>query len=255
MMLLAIDVGNTNTVIGLFRNSELLVHWRISTDPYKTADEFWIFLFNLLNLQKYGVNSIEQMVISSVVPPVVMALDEMAKEYLEISPLVVGPGIKTGINIKLDNPRELGADRLVNAVAAHEIIGGPVIIVDFGTATTFCAVTEDGEYLGGAIAPGIETSIEALFKRAAKLPRVEIDLPSSVIGRSTEEAMQSGIIYGFASQIDGVVSRIKKELSPSSQTIATGGLAEMICRHTATIDHVDQLLTLKGLYYIATMNS
>lgn len=253
-MLLAIDVGNTNTVIGVFAGEELLTSWRISTDRHKTADEFGILITGLLTRSDFPDYGIERMVISSVVPPVVMVLEEMAGRYFQIKPLVVSNRMESGITIRLDHPSELGADRLVNAVAAYHHFGGPVIVVDFGTATTFCCISEAGEYLGGAIAPGIEISCGALFKIAAKLPRVEIVEPEQVTGRNTVEALQSGIIYGFAGQVDGLVERLQQDFPQKAQVVATGGQARLIYRHTRSIHHLDPYLTLKGLYLLGEMN-
>ncbi|MFZ5591613.1 MAG: type III pantothenate kinase [Bacillota bacterium] len=253
-MILVFDVGNTNIVLGVFRDQELLAHWRISTSIQRTADEYGMLLAALFQHHGISMQDVQAVVISSVVPPLMRALEELAQKYFGVEPLVVGPGIKTGIAIKYENPREVGADRIVNAVAAYEKYGGPIIIVDFGTATTFCAINARGEYLGGAIAPGIAISTEALFARAAKLPRVELVRPLSVIGRNTVSSMQSGIIFGFAGQVDAIVGRMKKELGGQCKVIATGGLAELIARETSSIDVVDNLLTLQGLRLIYERN-
>ncbi|MGQ9558280.1 MAG: type III pantothenate kinase [Desulfurispora sp.] len=253
-MILVFDVGNTNIVLGVFRDQELLAHWRISTSTQRTADEYGMLLAALFQHHAVPMSDVQAVVISSVVPPLMRALEELAQRYFGVEPLVVGPGIKTGIAIKYENPREVGADRIVNAVAAYEKYGGPIIIVDFGTATTFCAINARGEYLGGAIAPGIAISTEALFARAAKLPRVELVRPAAVIGRNTVSSMQSGIIFGFAGQVDAIVGRMKKELGGQCRVIATGGLAELIARETSSIDVVDNLLTLQGLRLIYERN-
>ncbi len=254
-MILTIDVGNTNTVLGIFENGELKNHWRISTDKDKTPDEYGILLQNLFSTVDKSINSkIKGIIISSVVPPVVMVLKETARNYYNIDPLIIGPGVKTGINIKTENPREVGADRIVNAVAAREKYSGSLIIVDFGTATTFCAVSKNGSYLGGAIAPGIGISTEALFDYAAKLPRIELKNPGRAVGKNTIKAMKSGIIYGFVGQVEKMVDKFKNELTGENRVIATGGLVELIYRETEVIDKVEPYLTLQGLSIIGRLN-
>ncbi|MCL6560372.1 MAG: type III pantothenate kinase, partial [Firmicutes bacterium] len=211
-------------------------------------------LKELFAISDIKMNSIKALIISSVVPPLNFTLEQMSRKFFNLTPLVVGPGIKTGLSIKYENPREVGADRIVNAVAGYNRYGGPLVIVDFGTATTFCAISARGDYLGGAIAPGIGISTEALFARAAKLPRVEVVRPSSVIGKNTVASMQSGIYYGFVGQVQEIVQRIKKELGEDTKAIATGGLAQLIARETTSIDHVDPFLTLTGLRLIYEKN-
>jgi len=254
-MILVIDVGNTNIVLGVYKGKQLLTHWRISSDKDNTADEYGILLLNLFNHAGLDFKDITGIIISSVVPNKMYSLENMCRKYFNIEPLVVGPGIKTGINIRYDNPKEVGADRIVNAVAAYEIYGGPLIIIDFGTATTFCAVSEKGEYLGGCIATGIKISTEALFQHAAKLPRIELVKPPQVICKNTVSSMQAGIIYGYVGQVDYIVRRMKRELdAPHAKVIATGGLARMIAEESETIDEVNDLLTLEGLRIVFERN-
>lgn len=253
-MLLAVDVGNTNVVLGIFRGTELRVSWRISTNRQQTGDEYGVILKNLFSQAGICESSLSGIIISSVVPPLMFSLEEMALRYFNQQPMVVGPGIKTGINILLENPREVGADRIVNAVAGFELYGGPLIIVDFGTATTFDAISARGDYLGGAIAPGISISTEALFQRAAKLPRVELIKPARVIGRDTITSMQSGIVFGFAGQVDGIVTRMSREFPVKPKVIATGGLAQLIASESNTLELINPLLTLEGLRLIYERN-
>lgn len=253
-MLLVFDIGNSNIVLGTYKNDVLTNHWRISTDRQKTGDEYGMLINNLFQFHGLDMKAIDAIIISSVVPPLVVPLVKMCQRYFEIDPIVVGPGIKTGICLKYENPREIGADRIVNAVGAFEKFGGPLIIVDFGTATTFCAIDANGDYLGGAIAPGIGISTEALFQRAAKLPRIELVKPKSVICRNTITSMQSGIIYGFTGQVDEIVRRMKAELGYDSKVIATGGLANLIASESKTIDYVERFLTLDGLNILYKRN-
>ncbi len=254
-MILTIDVGNTNTVLGVFENGTLKKDWYISTDKDKTSDEYGILINNLFTYEKLDIKEVTAIAISSVVPPIVTSLKMAAENFLGIEPLIVGPGVKTGINIKMDNPREVGADRIVNAVAAYEKFGGqPLIIVDFGTATTIDAISGEGEYLGGAIAPGVGISTEALFRNAAKLPRVELVKPKSAIGKNTIMAMQSGIIYGFIGQVEGLIGQFKKEIGEETYVIATGGLVNLIAPETEMIDKTEPYLTLEGLLYIIELN-
>ncbi len=253
-MLLAIDVGNTQTHVGAFDGQELVEHWRFSTDRNATGDELAIVVHDLLGLRGIDFEQIDGEAVSSVVPQLVSEYRGMFERYLDREALIVGPGTKTGMPIRVDNPRELGADRLVNAVAGYDQCGDACVIVDFGTAITYDAVSASGEYLGGIISPGIEISIEALTSRAAKLPKVDIEEPRSLIGKNTEASIQSGIVYGFAGQVDGICARLRGELGDGITTIATGGLAHVIVRFTQSIDVVDDLLTLKGLRLIYERN-
>lgn len=253
-MLLVIDVGNTNMVLGVYKDTELLDHWRIATDRQRTTDEYGVLIRELFYLNDFRADDINAIIISSVVPPVVPTLERMCQRYFGLSPLLIGPGVKTGMDIRYDNPREVGADRIVNAVAAYEKYGGPVIIVDFGTATTFCAVDAKGVYLGGSICPGIGISTEALVQRTAKLPRIELKRTDSVICRNTIESMQAGVFYGFVGQVEGIVSRMRRELDMSARVVATGGLAVVIAPATTTIDVVEPMLTLEGLRIIYERN-
>lgn len=253
-MILVMDVGNTNIVLGVYGQDRLLHHWRLETDRRKTEDEFGMQLKALLTDAGLAFASINGIIMSSVVPPIMAALERMCQKYFHIKPLIVGPGVKTGLNIKYDNPREVGADRIVNAVAAIEEYGAPLIIVDFGTATTYCYINEHRQYMGGAIAPGINISTEALYSRASKLPRIEIARPASVIGKNTVSAMQSGIVYGYVGQAEGIVARMKAESKQQPKVIATGGMAPLIADESAAIDKVDPFLTLKGLYLIYKRN-
>jgi len=246
-MLLAIDVGNTNTVFGLFRGEELLETWRIATRRDLTKDEYGVLLRGFFSMSGRALEEVQSIVLASVVPPTIHALAGMCEKYFKRKPLIVGPGIKTGISIFYDNPREVGADRIVNAVAAFEKYKEGVIVVDFGTATTFDCVSGKGEYLGGVIAPGIMISVEALFQSASKLPRVEITRPKQVIGKNTVSSMQSGILFGYVGLVDGIVERIKREYRTPPRVIATGGLAGLIAEESVSIEHVDDNLTLEGL--------
>ena len=254
-MILVIDIGNTTTVLGVYREKELVASWRISTDRQKTTDEYDMLLRSLFQSRGLNREDIDGIAISCVVPPVITAFEGMCRKCFGLEPIVVGPGVRTGLIIRYENPKEVGADRIVNAIAAYELYGGPVIVVDFGTATTFCAISDKGEYLGGAIAPGIGISSEALFQRAAKLPRVELVKPRSAIGRNTIVSMQSGIIYGFVGLVDGMVRRFKEEMEGEPFVVATGGFAELIGPESTTIDKIDPFLTLEGLRILYEKNT
>ncbi|WP_017382103.1 type III pantothenate kinase [Paenisporosarcina sp. TG-14] len=253
-MILVLDTGNTNIVLGVYHENELIHHWRMETDRNKTEDEYGMQVKALFNHSGIDFSHIHSIIISSVVPPIMFSLERMCQKYFGIKPLVVGPGVKTGLNIKYENPREVGADRIVNAVAAIEEYGPPLIVVDFGTATTYCYINEKGEYMGGAIAPGIGISTEALFERASKLPRIELTQPESVVGKNTISAMQAGIVYGYVGQVEGIVSRMKAQSKEQPTVIATGGMASLIAAQTTVIDTVDPYLTLKGLHIIYERN-
>lgn len=254
-MLIVMDVGNTNTVIGVYQDDKLLSDWRIRTERDTTVDEYGILLRNLFLSQNMIWEPGTDLAISCVVPPMLNTLDKFARRYLESKPLLVGPGIKTGMPIYYDNPKEVGADRIVNAVAAYEQVKGSVIVVDFGTATTFDVVSRQGEYLGGVISPGVMISCEALFLKASKLPRVEIFCkPKSIIAKDTISSMNAGIIYGYAGLVDGIVRRIKNAVKEPMAVIATGGLAGLIASETQSVDRVDEYLTLEGLKIIYYRN-
>lgn len=252
-MLLAVDVGNTQTHLGAFDGDRLVEHWRFQTRAGATGDELAERIGGLLALRGMALTDLDAVCVSSVVPPLGTQYEQLTESYLEAECLVIGPGVRTGMPIRIDNPLEVGADRLVNAVAAYERVGGPVVVVDFGTGINFDAVSEAGEYLGGAIAPGLEISLTALVERAARIPRIDLGRPEAAIGRSSRAAIQSGVVFGFAGLIDGVARRIEEELG-GARFLATGGLAPVIVPFTETIDEVDDLLTLKGLRLIHERN-
>ena len=253
-MLLTVDVGNTNVALGIFEGETLRATWNIATDLNKTADEYDVLLSNLLPKEGLELSGIDHVSVACVVPPLLTIIEELCRRYLKVPPLVVGPGVKTGVRICTDNPREVGADRVVNSAAAHHLYGKPVIVIDFGTATTFDVVSGEGDYLGGSIAPGILISAEALFERASKLPRVELIPPEHAIGKSSVTAMQSGIIFGYVGLIESLVTRMKKELGGEAHVVATGGLAQVRATETKVIDTVNMHLTLIGLRLIHELN-
>ncbi|OQB14954.1 MAG: Type III pantothenate kinase [Firmicutes bacterium ADurb.Bin193] len=253
-MILVIDVGNTNISLGIYDGDTLVSSWRMVTINDRTSDETGLLILQFFSSAGISKENIEDVIISSVVPPVMYALELAIRKYIAKEPIIVTAETKTGIKILYDNPLEVGADRIVNAVAALALYGGPVIIVDFGTATTFCAVNEKGEYLGGVICPGIKISMDALFAKAAKLPRVEIARPQRIIGKNTVESMQSGAVYGYAGQVDYIVGKMKAEMGGSAKVVATGGLARLIASETKCIDEINKKLTLEGLKIIYYMN-
>ena len=257
-MLLAIDVGNTNTVLGLYRlesdKPELGAHWRITTHRAQTVDEYGVFFVNLFEMNGMSPNQVTHIIISSVVPPVESTLRQVCETYFHLQPLFVEPGIKTGMPVLVDNPAELGADRLVNAIAAFERYGGPCIVVDFGTATTFDVISAKGEYLGGAIAPGLGISADALFSHAARLGRVDIKRPAKVIGSNTVTHIQSGLYYGYIGLVDGILERMVAELGAQPHVVATGGLARQISADSRFIAEIDDMLTLDGLLILFERN-
>ena len=254
-MILAVDVGNTQTVLGLIEGGSIREHWRIATDATLTADELRVKVGALLTAEGLGWERVSRIVLSSVVPALTSSYEEMAERATGEAPMVVGPRIKTGMPIRYDDPREVGADRIVNGVAALDVFGAPVIVIDFGTATTLDVIDAEGSYLGGAIAPGVETSAEALFSRAARLAKVDLEPPSRVIGRTTRESVQAGLMLGEAAMVDGLVRRAWQEIGQECPVVATGGLAERMSPLCETIGHVDMDLTLKGLLLVYERNT
>ncbi|RYG72678.1 type III pantothenate kinase [Lentibacillus lipolyticus] len=254
-MLFVLDAGNTNTVLGVFDGDTLIHEWRIKTDRHKTEDEYAILMKSLLGHENIALSDISGIAISSVVPPIMFALEKMCTKYFHIEPMIISSAsARQFLKMTYPNPQEIGADRIVNAVGAIEEYGAPLIIIDFGTATTYCCINSDGAYHGGLIAPGVQISLEALYQKASKLPKIEIQAPENVIGRSTVEAMESGVFYGYVAQVDGIVNRMKKEMGTTPSVIATGGLAPLIANKSETVDHADKHLTLKGLYKLYSSN-
>jgi type III pantothenate kinase len=254
-MLLAIDVGNSNIVVGVFDGERLVADFRLHTDSHATGDELGLAITGLLRSRGVEPSVITGVVVSSVVPTLSRSIEGLAQIFFGLSPMVVGPGVRTGMRILYDDPRQVGADRIVNAIAAYRRYGGPAVLVDFGTATTFDAISAQGEYLGGAIAPGMLISLEALVAHAAKLSRVDLVAPGSVIGRTTSTSMQAGMVFGYVGLIEGLVSRMRAELGPGTRVIGTGGIAELIASETDCIEVVDQRLTLDGLRLIHELNA
>ncbi|MDO8531900.1 MAG: type III pantothenate kinase [Dehalococcoidia bacterium] len=253
-MLLALDIGNTNVTVGVFQGEKLRATFRLGTDVRRMSDEYGVFLLNLLPRENIQPADIRKAVICSVVPPLTSTFVELCKQFFKTEALVVEAGIRTGIRILADNPREVGADRVADGVAAFKLYGGPVIVVDFGTATVFDAISKDGDYMGGAIAPGIKIAAEALFERASKLPRIDLVRPRSAVGRTTVTSMQSGLVFGYVGLVEGIVARIRREMGADTPVIATGGNADIIARETTIFQAVNPDLTLIGLRIIHELN-
>lgn len=259
-MLLAFDVGNTNIVLGVFKDGDLIQNWRMETDKDKSADEYGMIINQLFAYEGLDTTQVRDVIISTVVPSILYTLQHLSQKYFNKRAIVIGPGIKTGLVVKYDNPKQVGADRIVNAVAALAKYGGPLVIIDFGTATTFCAISDKAEYLGGTIAPGIKISSDALFEKTAKLPRVELEEPGHTICKNTNESMQSGLVYGHMGVVDYIARKMKRELQECCQSerepivVATGGLATLIESGVDCIDYVDKMLTLEGLQIIYAKN-
>lgn len=254
-MLLVIDVGNSNIVLGVYCDDKLIRDWRVATDKERTVDEYAVLVNNFFGLAQMQFSQLTAVIISCVVPPMLKSLESLCLKYFNLKPLVVGPGVKTGMPIQYDNPKEVGADRIVNAVAAYEKWRCGMIVVDFGTATTFDVISANGEYQGGAIAPGVGISAEALFSRASKLPRVEFSRPAQIVAKNTVNSMQAGIFYGYVGLVEGIVSRIREEIGQPLKVVATGGLAASIAEATAMVDCVEPYLTLEGLRILHLRNS